>query len=39
MMNFVPISLLVTIEFCQFMQATFIMYDATMYDKEKDKLC
>jgi magnesium-transporting ATPase (P-type) len=30
--NFVPISLLVTLELVKFLQAMFISYDADMYD-------
>lgn len=30
--NFVPISLLVTLELVKFFQAMFISYDANMYD-------
>jgi phospholipid-transporting ATPase len=30
--NFVPISLLVTLELVKFLQAMFIAYDADMYD-------
>lgn len=34
--DFVPISLLVTLEIVKFIQATFIGWDATIYDEEKD---
>ena len=32
----VPISLLVTLEICKFLQARFITYDWEIYDQEKD---
>jgi phospholipid-transporting ATPase len=38
-MNFVPISLLVTLEFVKFLQAYFMGEDAEMYDLEKDLPC
>lgn len=34
--NFVPISLLVTIEVVKFIQAKFIMWDIKLYDKENN---
>lgn len=34
--DFVPISLLVTLEIVKFMQAVFISWDATIYDEAKD---
>ena len=36
--NFVPISLLVTLETVKFLQAIFIGWDALMYDTEKDMM-
>jgi phospholipid-transporting ATPase len=36
MMNFVSISLLVTLEMVKFTQGMFIEYDFMMYDEEKD---
>lgn len=34
--NFVPISLIVTMEVVKFFQAQFIQWDAEVYDVEKD---
>jgi phospholipid-transporting ATPase len=34
--NMVPISLLVTLEICKFLQARFITYDWEIFDQEKD---
>ena len=36
LMNFVPISLLVTLEMCKYLQGVFIGWDILMYDREKD---
>jgi phospholipid-transporting ATPase len=36
MMNFVPISLLVTLETCKYIQGIFIGWDIKIYDVEKD---
>jgi hypothetical protein len=36
MMNFVAISLLVSLEMVKFVQGLFIEYDFLMYDEEKD---
>ena len=36
MMNFVPISLLITIEMVNFIQAKFISWDMMVYDEERD---
>lgn len=36
LMNFVPISLLVTLESINFLQAKFITYDIQVYDEERD---
>lgn len=36
MMNFVPISLIVTLEMVKFFQGAFIEYDHQIYDEEKD---
>ena len=35
-MNFVPISLLVTLEMINFFQAKFIMWDIAIYDEARD---
>lgn len=35
-MNFVPISLLITIEMVNFIQAKFISWDVMVYDEERD---
>ena len=37
--NFVPISLLVTLEMINYFQATFIVWDITIYDEERDLPC
>lgn len=34
--NFVPISLVVTLELVKFWQAMFMTYDIMMYDEEQD---
>lgn len=36
MMNFVPISLVVSLELVKFFQGMFIEYDTTIYDEDKD---
>jgi phospholipid-transporting ATPase len=36
MMNFVPISLIVSLELVKFFQGAFIQYDVMIYDEEKD---
>ena len=36
MMNFVPISLLITIEMVNFIQAKFISWDMMVYDEARD---
>ena len=36
-MNFVSISLLVTLEMVKFIQAQFITWDVMIYDTEKDQ--
>ena len=36
MMNFVPISLLITIEMINFIQAKFISWDIQVYDEDRD---
>ena len=37
--NFVPISLLVSLELVKFWQASFMEYDIDMYDKEQELFC
>lgn len=39
MMNFVPISLIVTLEIIKFWQAIFFAWDVTIYDASKDMPC
>ena len=39
MMNFVPISLIVTLEIIKFWQAIFFAWDVTIYDASKDLPC
>lgn len=34
--NFVPISLMVSLEFVKFFQAIFMSYEYLMYDEEQD---
>ena len=34
--NFVPISLIVTLEIVKYWQGSFMSYDATMYDADQD---
>jgi len=39
LMNFVPISLLVTLEMINFIQAKFIAWDVTIYEENNDLPC